>query len=142
MTDPEQTTLPARGGSMFPLVPAGATLEIKPARPAIIRLGDIVCYPNAAGEMVAHRIVGLQRKDMGAIEYRVRGDAQAQEEVVPASAVAYVVTGVNYRGLRYDPRGRVGRRLALLAVERGPALLAAGTLARGALGALQRLRGR
>jgi len=122
---------------MFPFVPAGATLQLEPARSVAIRVGDIVCYPGAGGQLVAHRVVGFAEGG-----YRVRGDAQRVSETIPKAAVAHVVVAVEHRGLRYRTRSGLGRLLARLAVAGGPSARALSLLARGAVVVFGRSRHR
>ena len=113
---PAPRQLKARGMSMFPLVWPGARLEIAEIARIEPRIGDIVCFPGTDGQVVAHRLVaitgtGAQRR------YEIRGDALAQSEWVPASAIAFVVRRVSGRLGSYHVDSKLGRALAHIAVH-------------------------
>jgi signal transduction histidine kinase len=121
--------MPAFGSSMFPCVPSGSVLHLgRPAQP--IRLGDIVAYAGASGDLVAHRVVGIEGDRLA---YLIRGDAQVDVERAPASAVLFVVERVERRGISYATSGPIGRVLAALALRHGASLRWLGAGLRSAL---------
>lgn len=129
--------MPAQGGSMFPFVPAGSMLGLRPRDERPIEVGDIVCYPAANGDLVAHRVVACvrERASAGGDEpcWIVRGDAGGTQERIAERAIAWVVDQVEHRGVRYRTDGAIGRALARIAVQRGAPYLACTQFARGAL---------
>lgn len=121
---------------MFPFVPAGSLLALRPRDERPIAIGDIVCFPAADGEIVAHRTVArapLTAENAHDPAWITRGDAAGTEEHIAESAIAWVVEHVEHRGVRYRTDGTLGRALARIAVERGRLYLACAKLARGAL---------
>jgi signal transduction histidine kinase len=106
---------------MFPFVPSGSVLALRPAAPAAIAVGDIVVYPArlAPGEppaLVAHRVVGIDGATLA-----VRGDAVGCSTIqqLTAAELVFVDTRVTYRGVSYGTGGVLGRALARIAARRG-----------------------
>jgi signal peptidase I len=85
--------LRARGGSMLPFLRDGDLLEIWPAAPVEIRVGDVLCYEPSPGALCLHRVVA--RDERGFV---TRGDALTHVEVVPAGSVLGRVRAVERRG--------------------------------------------
>jgi hypothetical protein len=81
-----------------------------------IEPGDIVCYPDLSGTIVAHRVIGVR-----ADRLLVRGDAFHRPEEIEPGAVIYRVVRVEHRLFSYDTDGAVGEAVKRLVV-RHPAL--------------------
>jgi hypothetical protein len=64
----------ARGGSMWPAIPAGSVVEIVPCDPAMLRPGDIGAFERS-GRVVVHRVVSVKTDAV-----RFRGDAVPQAD--------------------------------------------------------------
>lgn len=121
---------------MFPFVPAGSVLALRPRDERPIAIGDIVCYPARNGEIVAHRVVARAPASLATPDrpaWITRGDATAAEECIAESAIAWVVEYVEHRDFRYRTDGAMGRALARVAGRRGALYRACTKLARGAL---------
>ena len=125
----------ARGSSMFPFIPSGSVLALRPIQSGAIGVGDIVVYPArlAPGEppvLVAHRVVGIEPAG-----FVVRGDADGcnLEQPLTAAELAFLVTRVSHRGLGYATAGVLGRALARVAVRRGTSWRLAAATARAVL---------
>ena len=114
--------MPAHGASMFPFVPAGSMLGLRPRGERAVETGDIVCYPGSRGEVVAHRVLARRPAFCATAQGPVwitRGDALRGEEHVAESAIAWVVDQVEHRGFSYRTDGLIGRLCARIAVRRG-----------------------
>lgn len=61
------------GGSMFPLIRSGNSIEIEPIRPDKIQKGDIVAY-HLSDFLIAHRVIGKKQENGKTILY-TKGDA-------------------------------------------------------------------
>ena len=85
--------LRARGSSMLPFLRDGDLLEIWPASPVEIQVGDVICYEPSPGTLCLHRVV--TRDGRGFV---TRGDALTHVEVVPAGSVLGRVRAVERRG--------------------------------------------
>ena len=110
--------LPARGGSMWPLVATGDRLSIEPATAAALRLDDIAVVETGHG-LVAHRVVSLA-------PLRTRGDRMARDDgALAPGAVVGRVRAVRRAGVTLALRGPVGRACSRLSAGRAGALLAA-----------------
>jgi len=119
------------GSSMLPFVMPGSRLHLRPTAEPGTRPceGDLICYLGAAGRIVAHRLVAIRREG-GAPEYVVKGDAQSWTERVSPEAVLAIVERVEQPLLSYDTDGAVGRAIAQLAVSTPSLLSAAAAVAR------------
>jgi hypothetical protein len=130
---------------MFPYVPAGAVLSLRPRSARPIAIGHIVCYPAGTGDLVAHRVVArVSDPSPGGREpvWLVRGDAGGLEEQVAESGIAWVVDEVAHRGVRYRTDGALGRLLARIAVDRGALHRACTHVGRAAVGLAHSVRAR
>jgi len=85
--------LRARGSSMLPFLRDGDVLEIRPAAPAEIHVGDVICYEPSPGTLCLHRVVACDGRG-----FVTRGDALTHVEVVPAGSVLGRVRAVERRG--------------------------------------------
>ena len=88
---PGTITLPMLSGSMAPLIPVGARLEIMAARHRNFGVGDVVVFERAA-RLVAHRLVlslGFGRDTL----YLEKGDRNVGLGLVRRHEVRGVVTG-------------------------------------------------
>jgi hypothetical protein len=119
------------GTSMLPSMLPGSELNVELALKRLIRTGDVVCFLGSRGELFAHRVVVTAGTDVPQV-LQVKGDAQACIEVVPSSAVAYVVTRVEHPLLSYDTASPLGRFFAWSAIEHPTVTRAAATLMRQA----------
>lgn len=99
---------------MYPFVPAGSVLTVEHVEPSRLRVGDVVCFVDAAGEPVAHR---LAEPVDGEGPLRVRGDAASGLEGVPLSALIGRVVRVERGPLRYSTDGVLGQLLARVALQ-------------------------
>ena len=106
----------ARGSSMFPFVPGGSRLSLSPRAERTICVGDIVCYPGQAQQVVAHRVREILPGPDGPC-YRICGDGSSRSEVVPVEAIAWVVTRVEHRYFRYDTDSAIARLLSSAALD-------------------------
>ena len=80
----------ARGISMFPLIPSGATLRISTAE-GVVGVNDIVVIPSASG-LVAHRVVSVDGENVV-----TRGDSNIRPDApVRASQLIGRVTSMRY----------------------------------------------
>jgi hypothetical protein len=96
---------------MLPFLVDGDVLVVRPAAPAEIRIGDVICYEPPSGGLCLHRVIA--REERGFV---TRGDALAYVETVPAAAVLGVVTARERRGRRTaldTPRARRRGRLVV-----------------------------
>ena len=67
--------LKVTGRSMWPLVPSGARVVVRPVDPMALRIGDMLLFRNTLGASVLHRIVRIDRDpDYGRV-LRTKGDA-------------------------------------------------------------------
>ena len=83
LADGMTVELVAQGSSMRPLFPPGATVRVRPATIADVRLGDVVLVADGE-QLVAHR---LMRVGAGGIV--TRGDSlPAEDAPLPATAVS------------------------------------------------------
>ncbi len=110
---------------MFPFVPGNSVLHVQFANREAIEPGDIVCYPGLRGQVIAHRVVRIERGSGTGRTFVIRGDASPAEERVEEHAIAYVVTRVERGIFAYDLDSPIGRVLAAIALRRGPLLWAA-----------------
>lgn len=99
---------------MYPFVPAGAVLTVEHVEASRLRVGDVVCVLDAAGETVAHRLTELVAAE-GPL--RLRGDAGFGLEEVPLSALIGRVVRVERGPLRYSTDGMLGQLLAQVALQ-------------------------
>ena len=79
-------TFRAPGWSMHPTIRDGELITAEPVAPGRLKWGEIVLY-RVGEALLAHRVVGLRRRD-GCPQLLVRGDAPgAQDEGVPAGQI-------------------------------------------------------
>lgn len=140
MTPPDQDrdriVLHADGASMFPFVPTGSELALVRRDERAVTVGDVVCFPNAEGAIVAHRVVACAASHADQTcgpSWIVRGDAIGAAELVPDAAIAWIVTHVRRGRVRYRTDGALGVWLARVAVRRGATYRACHRLARVAV---------
>lgn len=76
-------------GSMSPEFETGSLVAVKPVDPAELQAGDIITFGNSGGQIVTHRIVGIENGQ----SFITKGDANpvADPEPVPADRVVGVV---------------------------------------------------
>ena len=109
-------TLPAAGSSMFPFVPTGSVLHLRSPNERTIRVGDIVCHSDRAGQLVAHRVLAVHDAADGA-RLVTRGDALDQLDRVALDAIAWRVARVERGAIGYDTDGLIGRALSHIAIR-------------------------
>jgi hypothetical protein len=102
---------------MLPWLRDGDLIEIRPAPPAGVRIGDVLCYEPSPGRLTLHRVVA--RNGRG---FLTRGDALAYVENVPAASVLGVVVAVERGGRVRRLDTPVARRWARVAAAVSPAL--------------------
>jgi hypothetical protein len=79
-------TFRAPGWSMHPTIRDGELITAEPVAPGRLKWGEIVLY-RVGEALLAHRVVGLRRRD-GCPQLLVRGDAPgAQDEGVTAGQI-------------------------------------------------------
>ena len=79
-------TFRAPGWSMHPTIRDGETITAEPVAPEQVKRGEVVLY-RVGEALLAHRVVGLRRRD-GCPQLLVRGDAPgAQDEGVTAGQI-------------------------------------------------------
>ena len=78
---------------MLPFLRDGDLLEIRPASPVEIRVGDVICYEPSPGTLCLHRVVARDGRG-----FLTRGDGLTHVEVVPAGSVLGRVRAVERRG--------------------------------------------
>lgn len=108
----------APGNSMMPTIFDGEMITIRPIEPSDVKRGDIILY-RCPGSIVAHRVVGTEKRDSGALRFILRGDALgAPDEPVEIEQVLGRVESVE-RGSRsidiYSRRVKIIRMLRLCA---------------------------
>jgi signal peptidase I len=105
---------PTQGGSMEPLIPAGALIEVEPRGIEALRRGDVIVYRSGEA-LVAHRLVG--KTGAGAdLRFITKGDAASwrlREEVAPGQVLGRVCAVSWPRGLRLRIDSGWGRMLSL-----------------------------
>lgn len=122
-TSKRYSCLSTLGKSMLPFILPGSRLDVKPVKSKEICVGDVVCYPSASTQMVAHRVVGIHRQSEGA-RFEVRGDYQNSIDIIDEKAIAAVVTKVNHRWFSYSTNSLLGKWAKNLALQKGlPRLL-------------------
>lgn len=102
---------------MFPFIPSGSELSVRPFDGGALRVGDVVAFVDGGG-LTAHRVVAIEGQADGRV-LSLRGDAQARSERVPVHAIACVVEAVQRHGVRYRLDGPVGRLARAVALTRG-----------------------
>jgi hypothetical protein len=102
---------------MLPFLRDGDLLEVQPAAPAEIEIGDVLCYEPPSGGLCLHRVIGREKRG-----FVTRGDALAHVETVPAAAVLGVVTAVERRGRRRSLRTPAARCRGRLIARVAPAV--------------------
>jgi len=112
---PERRVVKARGGSMGPFIPAGSELVVERVDSGAIQPGDVLCFIDAVGNAIAHRVVSVQTKG-SELFFEMRGDVQIESEIVPAQAVLYRVQRVIFHGISYSTSGAAGRALSRVAL--------------------------
>jgi hypothetical protein len=102
---------------MLPFLRDGDLVEIRPAPPSRVTIGDVICYEPSPGRLCLHRVVS--RDERGFV---TRGDALAYVEHVPAAAVLGIVVAVERGGRRRRLDTPAARRRARAVVLAAPAL--------------------
>src|SRR6476646_2719991 len=106
----------ARGRSMLPSIEDGDVLHVAPARPARLKIGDIVLFKKD-GEFKAHRIVGRD-KDRSKKGFITRGDASMQTDgMVPRESIIGRVVAVESKQGRLVSTTTVSARVRFFAGE-------------------------
>lgn len=70
---------------MYPLIKQGYRCRFVPFEPEEARIGDIVLYISDEGQLVGHRLIGIQR-EKNEVFYRCKGDANLTEDRPVASS--------------------------------------------------------
>lgn len=96
----------ASGRSMIPTIQEGGVITVEPVEPSDIAVGDIVLYGSDRGA-TAHRVVGIEGRDVAARVFIARGDA-SEDCDAPAEArrILGKVVAVERDGRRRDLAGR------------------------------------
>jgi len=90
----------ATGRSMHPAIRDLELVTVAPVGGGGPRIGEIVLYQAAAGRMILHRVVGLDR-DRDGDRVRVRGDARpSTDEWIALEAVVGRVVAIGEQGPR------------------------------------------
>jgi len=112
----ETVRLKVRSGSMVPLMPVGAHIEVAPATGADCRVGDVVVFRRGS-QLVAHRLLlGWGGAPAGA--FLERGDGvSAAGWLRPAEILGRVVAVEHPSGRRLDLAGDQARWQARRAVR-------------------------
>jgi hypothetical protein len=110
---------------MLPFLRDGDLLDVQPAAPAGIGIGDVLCYEPPSGGLCLHRVIAREKRG-----FVTRGDALAHVETVPDAAVLGVVTAVEREGRRRSLRTPAARRRGRLIVRVAPAVARLVPLAR------------
>lgn len=88
--------------SMEPEIPVGALLLSKKTDIEKIKLGDVICFRSMEsymyGQIVTHRVVGIEQTKNGEIALRTRGDSNNSED-------GFYVTSHNLVGKVIDHTG-------------------------------------
>jgi hypothetical protein len=96
----------AKGGSMWPAVRGGEMITVGPVRE--IGIGDVAFYQTERG-LIAHRVVGIRRRD-GEAAFLMRGESRGStEEEVQEHQVFGKVVSVERNGQSIDPGGRLAK---------------------------------
>jgi signal peptidase I len=106
---------PTQGGSMQPLIPEGALIEVEPRGPEALRRGDVIVFRSGEA-LVAHRLVGKTEAG-GNLRFITRGDAASwgvRQEVAPEQVLGRVSAVHWRRGLRLRIDSGWGRALSLV----------------------------
>lgn len=129
---------------MLPSILPGSSLAVRAVGSERPRVGDVVCFPGRSGNVVAHRVVGVEDGVRGGDERLlvIRGDAHSVGETVSLSAIAYRVTRVSYGPFGYDCDGALGKMISRVVLRFPRAVAAAGGLARVAGPFVKRSLGR
>lgn len=114
--------LPARGGSMRPLIPDGCVALVEPLSAAALRVGDIALV-SLGGRLVLHRVVRTGHI-AGRPAVQTKGDAVCElDSWACGDAVLGRVAAIERAGRRVpvgtSPWARGGSRLVALASLRG-----------------------
>lgn len=65
-------------GSMSPAFNTGSLLAVSPVDPAQLQEGDIIAFARSGGEIVSHRIVGIENEN--GLNFITQGDANDVED--------------------------------------------------------------
>ena len=106
--------LKTRGYSMVPIIRSSGLIQVDPARPEDLLLGDIVVY-RQGDQVVAHRLVA-KRQQGEDLRLFTRGDAfswQSREEIRPEQVLGRVTAVQNRRGRQIRIDAGWGRVLSL-----------------------------
>ena len=113
--------LPARGGSMRPLLPAGCVAVVQPATAEDLRIGDVALV-SLGGKLILHRVVRTGRV-AGRCAVQTKGDAVCElDSWSCGDAVLGRVTAVERDGKTFSlgttRRARaIGRAVAFLSLR-------------------------
>jgi hypothetical protein len=101
----------ARGGSMWPSVPARSQIEVEPCAPAALRVGQLGAFERQ-GQVVVHRVLRITAEGI-----QFRGDnLDHPDGIISPSQVlgrARVVARRRWR-VRWPERGELSRALRAL----------------------------
>lgn len=79
-----------RSGSMEPAMPIGSLVLTKEVDADALDPGDIVSVKGADGSLLTHRLVAIDSIEQGTATFRMKGDANASEDLEP-----YVTTAAD-----------------------------------------------
>ncbi|WP_051250709.1 signal peptidase I [Paenibacillus harenae] len=65
--------IPAKGSSMFPLIREGNLCRFRPVMTENIRKGDIILFSTESGQLIAHRLLTVMRREERLL-YICKGD--------------------------------------------------------------------
>jgi hypothetical protein len=105
--------LKTRGHSMVPIIRSDGLIQVEPARPEDLLLGDIVVY-RRGDQVVAHRLVAKRQEEN--LRLFTRGDTfswQSREEIRPEQVLGRVTVVQNRRGRQIRIDVGWGRVLSL-----------------------------
>jgi hypothetical protein len=101
----------ARGGSMTPFLRDGDIAHVTPVAAPDVRVGDVICYETAPGNLFLHRVVTRQGVRVGA-----KGDALTGAEMISLDQILGTVRAIERqdRVRRLDTRtGRLWNRVVV-----------------------------
>lgn len=118
------------GRSMFPLLPSGATVTVRPVDSETLRPGDILLFQNNLASAVLHRIVRVDVDPARGKMFRTKGDAVMafDDPVSPGQILGRAVrierplSGGRYWAMNLDTRhwrwaGAIIARLQLIGAK-------------------------
>lgn len=80
-------------GSMEPTYKVGDVILVKDINPSKLQVGDVITYlgnqSNVSGMLITHRIIKIDKKNDGTLEYTIKGDANQIEDPIVDSSQIY-----------------------------------------------------